>query len=113
MPATPRAPWSVEDSADLYAVGAWGTGYFGINAAGHAIVRPSRDGEREIDLYEVVRELESMAPGFAFYICDERGCLRTHVNIFVGDERIRDRTRLSDPVSADSRVLIMQALSGG
>lgn len=62
---------------------------------------------------EVVRELESMAPGFAFYVCDERGCLRTHVNIFVGDERIRDRTRLSDPVSADSRVLIMQALSGG
>jgi arginine decarboxylase len=59
MPATPRAPWSVEDSAGLYAVGAWGTGYFGINAAGHAVVRPSRDGDREIDLYEVVRELEA------------------------------------------------------
>jgi hypothetical protein len=59
MPATPRAPWSIEDSADLYAVGAWGTGYFGINAAGHAVVRPSRDGNREIDLYEVVRELEA------------------------------------------------------
>ena len=59
MPATPRAPWSVEDSAQLYAVGAWGTGYFGINASGHAVVRPSRDGDREIDLYEVVRELEA------------------------------------------------------
>jgi molybdopterin synthase sulfur carrier subunit len=62
---------------------------------------------------EVVREVENVAPGFTDYICDERGCLRQHVNIFVGDERILDRTRLSDPVRADSRVLIMQALSGG
>lgn len=62
---------------------------------------------------EVVAEVERVAPGFAYYICDERGCLRTHVNIFVGQERILDRTRLSDPVTDDSRVLIMQALSGG
>lgn len=62
---------------------------------------------------EVVREVERVAPGFEFYVCDERGCLRTHVNIFVGDERILDRTRLSDPIAEDSRVLIMQALSGG
>lgn len=62
---------------------------------------------------DVVREVERIAPGFAYYVCDERGCLRTHVNIFVGEERIWDRTRLSDPVAEDSRVLIMQALSGG
>jgi len=62
---------------------------------------------------EVVREVERIAPGFTDYICDERGCLRTHVNIFIGDERILDRTRLSDAVGEDSRVLIMQALSGG
>lgn len=62
---------------------------------------------------EVVREVERLAPGFTYYICDERGCLRTHVNIFIGQERILDRTRLSDPVGDDSRVLIMQALSGG
>ena len=62
---------------------------------------------------EIVREVERIAPGFTYYICDERGCLRTHVNIFVGQERIWDRTRLSDPVEEDSRVLIMQALSGG
>jgi len=62
---------------------------------------------------EAVREVERIAPGFTYYICDERGCLRTHVNIFVGQERILDRTRLSDPVGDDSRILIMQALSGG
>jgi sulfur-carrier protein len=62
---------------------------------------------------EVVRALERIAPGIAFYICDERGRLRQHVNIFVGDERIWDRERLSDPVGPDARVFVMQALSGG
>jgi len=60
-----------------------------------------------------VAELEKRAPGFAFYVCDERGRLRTHVNVFVGNERIVDRERLSDPLQSDSRVFIMQALSGG
>lgn len=62
---------------------------------------------------EVVAELERRAPGFAFYVCDEHGRLRTHVNIFVGQERVADRTRLSDPVAPDQRVFIVQALSGG
>ena len=62
---------------------------------------------------DVVREIEKIAPGFAFYVCDERGRLRRHVNIFVGEDRITDRVTLSDRVVADSRVFILQALSGG
>ena len=62
---------------------------------------------------DVVRELDRLAPGFGFYVCDERGYLRTHVNIFVGNERVADRARLSDPIEPGSRVTIMQALSGG
>lgn len=62
---------------------------------------------------EVVAAIEARAPGFAFYICDERGRLRRHVNIFVGEDRVRDPWELSDPVDASSRVFIMQALSGG
>ena len=64
-------------------------------------------------LREVVAEMEKIAPGFSFYVCDERGRLRTHVNMFIGEERAQDRTALSDPVDPDSRVFIMQALSGG
>lgn len=62
---------------------------------------------------EVIVALEGIAPGVAFYICDERGRLRQHVNIFVGDDMICDRARLSDALQADSRVFIAQALSGG
>ena len=62
---------------------------------------------------EVVRAMEALAPGFAFYVCDEAGRVRQHVVIFVGEERIKDRGTLSDPVGRDSRVMIVQALSGG
>jgi hypothetical protein len=61
----------------------------------------------------VVREMERIAPGFAFYVCDERGRLRRHVNIFVDELSVGDRATLSDPVQPASRVFILQALSGG
>ena len=61
----------------------------------------------------VVAALDENYPGLAAYVVDEQGALRKHVNIFVGDELIHDRQKLSDPVSADDRVFIFQALSGG
>ncbi len=65
------------------------------------------------DVAGVVRALEAMAPGIAFYICDERARLRQHVHVFVGSRRITDPWKLSDPVDSGSKVFIMQALSGG
>jgi sulfur-carrier protein len=62
---------------------------------------------------EVIQRLEALAPGVAFYICDERGRLRKHVNVFVAGEMIVDRGGLSDAVASDTHVFIAQALSGG
>jgi hypothetical protein len=62
---------------------------------------------------EVVQRLNELAPGVAFYICDELGRLRQHVNVFVAGEMIYDRRGLSDVVEANTRVFIAQALSGG
>lgn len=62
---------------------------------------------------EVVRALEGLAPGIGFYICDERGRLRRHVNVFVGKQMIRDRGALTDPLAPGDEVHILQALSGG
>jgi len=56
---TPNGQWSVEDSLDIYQVTAWGKPYFGINAAGHVVVRPDGSAGREIDLYEVVEGLRA------------------------------------------------------
>jgi hypothetical protein len=62
---------------------------------------------------EVVQRLDELAPGVAFYICDERGRLRQHVNVFVAGEMIVDRRGLSDKLEIATRVFIAQALSGG
>lgn len=62
---------------------------------------------------EVVAALDERWPGLASYIVDERGALRQHVNIFIGDSMIYDREALRDSVNADSKVFVFQALSGG
>ncbi|MEQ9425550.1 MAG: MoaD/ThiS family protein [Cyclobacteriaceae bacterium] len=62
---------------------------------------------------EVLDEIESMHEGIKDYVVDEAGILRKHVNIFIGNELIKDRTKLSDQVKATDEVYIMQALSGG
>lgn len=62
---------------------------------------------------EVVRALEALAPGMGFYLCDERGRLRTHVNVFVDRQMIRDRRGLTDAVPDGGQVHVLQALSGG
>ena len=57
--------------------------------------------------------LDEKYPGLAAYVVDERGAPRKHVNIFLDDELIHDRQKLQDPVAADDRIYIFQALSGG
>ncbi len=47
------------------------------------------------------------------YVLDEQGHLRENVVAFVDGRRCHDRVRLDDPVSPDSTVYILQALSGG
>ena len=62
---------------------------------------------------DIVSAVDQRWRGLADYIIDEQGALRKHVNIFVGDELLRDKRTLSDRVSADTRIFIVQALSGG
>ena len=64
-------------------------------------------------LWEVLREIDSSYPGIRNYILDEQGSLRRHVNIFIDGKMINDRSKLSDSVSANSEIYIIQALSGG
>ena len=72
--------------------------------------------ECEIDastVAEIVAAVDDRWRGLGDYIIDEQGALRKHVNVFVGDELLRDKQTLSDRVSADTKIFIVQALSGG
>jgi len=62
---------------------------------------------------QLLEALDLKFPKFRHYIVDEQGRLRKHVNIFIGEELIKDRVNLSDPIGENDEVYIMQALSGG
>ena len=41
--------WTVKDSASLYNIAGWSSGYFRINDAGHVEVTPSGPAGRSVD----------------------------------------------------------------
>lgn len=47
------------------------------------------------------------------YVLDDQSRLRQHMVIFIDGKTIVDRVHLSDAVSPDSEIYVMQALSGG
>lgn len=47
------------------------------------------------------------------YVLDDQGHLRENVVIFIDGRRCADRARLDDPLQPDSKVYVLQALSGG
>ena len=62
---------------------------------------------------EALESVFAANPRLRGYVVDERGQIRKHVTIFVGDRPIDDRQTLSDTVDADAEIYVLQALSGG
>ena len=52
-------------------------------------------------------------PQLRGYVLDDQGHLRANVVAFIDGRRCHDRVALDDPLRADSRVHVLQALSGG
>lgn len=72
--------------------------------------------ERELSAVTLSGALEAVfaeAPALRGYLLDDQGGLRRHLTIFIDGLRLRDRSRLSDALAADSEVYVVQALSGG
>jgi sulfur carrier protein ThiS len=53
------------------------------------------------------------APELAHYVFDDQHAVRKHVAVFINRTLVQDRQRLTQPVAAGDRVLVVQALSGG
>lgn len=49
--------WTTNDSLELYNVGGWGRGLFGINQKGHLIIEPKGEAAGQIDVKQVVDDL--------------------------------------------------------
>jgi sulfur-carrier protein len=62
---------------------------------------------------EILNKLEIQYTGITDFLVDEHGELRQHINIFIGDQMLNDREKLTDRVGEKDEILIFQALSGG
>lgn len=73
---------------------------------------PERDvSARSVD--EALSIVFADEPRLRGYILDDQGGLRRHLSVFVDGRPLRDRRHLSDGVDPDSRIYVVQALSGG
>jgi molybdopterin synthase sulfur carrier subunit len=52
-------------------------------------------------------------PALRGYVLDDQGHLRENVVILIGARRCTDRVALDDALQPDSKVYVLQALSGG
>jgi sulfur-carrier protein len=59
---------------------------------------------------EAIAAVDRRFPGAAFRVIDEQGRIRPHMNVFLGEQSVRE---LGTPVSAGEEIYIVGALSGG
>jgi hypothetical protein len=74
------------------------------------------DGPREAGGATVGAALDALfeaEPQARGYVLDERGQLRKHVCIFADGKRLPHAAALTHVIASDSKLYVMQALSGG
>ena len=78
------------------------------------------DGQRSMKLpsspatvSEALNALWQLHPGLRDRVLDEKGEVRQHINVFVGEESIRFANGLATAVPDQSEILIVPAVSGG
>jgi len=60
-----------------------------------------------------LEQLEHSHPSLYGSVCDERGAVRRHVNLFVNTSNVRDREGLDTALAPGDVVTILPAVSGG
>lgn len=64
-------------------------------------------------LRDVLEEVFALNPSLRGYVLDDQQRLRQHMTVFIDQQPLTDRLRLSDVVQPSSEIYVMQALSGG
>jgi molybdopterin converting factor small subunit len=83
-------------------------------------LQPFANGQRHVRLEsspatvaEALAQLTALYPGIGDRVVTEQGEVRPHINVFVGEENIRDDQGLSTRVPEGSEIAILPAVSGG
>ena len=65
------------------------------------------------NIQETVDELTLNFPDLKKHLLDDQGQIRSYVNIFVGDEDIRDLQQQQTPIKENTVISIVPAIAGG
>jgi len=81
-------------------------------------LRDSVGGDTKIQaagatLDEVFADIDRRHPGFRSRILDERGDIRSYVNVYVGDADARGSGGLATAVPDGAEVMVIPAMAGG
>ncbi|TDD14089.1 MoaD/ThiS family protein [Kribbella turkmenica] len=80
-----------------------------------AVLRPFAGGaERvEVDGATVGEVVAALDPVLRRRLTDEQGAVRRHVNIYLGNDNIRDLDGLGTPLTDGDELMILPSVAGG
>jgi sulfur-carrier protein len=70
-------------------------------------------GESPVTVAGVLDQLAKQRPALERRVRDELGRTRVHVNLFVGDDNVRDLDGVATEIPAGAELSIIPAVSGG
>jgi sulfur-carrier protein len=71
------------------------------------------DASGSVTVAAVLDAIAAEHPALERRVRDERGETRIHVNLFVGDDNVRDLDGLATPIPPGAELSIIPAISGG
>jgi molybdopterin synthase sulfur carrier subunit len=79
------------------------------------VLRPFAGGaERvEVEATTVAEAFAALDPPLRRRLTDEQGAVRRHVNIYLGNDNIRDLAGLSTPLADGDELLVLPSVAGG
>jgi molybdopterin converting factor small subunit len=82
------------------------------------VLRDAVGGKAKIEasggtLADVFADIDRRHPGFRSRVLDDRGTIRSYVNIYVGDSDARDSGGLGTTVPEGSEIMVIPAMAGG
>jgi molybdopterin converting factor small subunit len=82
------------------------------------VLRDAVGGKAKIEasggtLADVFADIDRRHPGFRSRVLDDRGTIRSYVNIYVGDSDARDSGGLGTAVPEGSEIMVIPAMAGG
>ncbi len=64
-------------------------------------------------LKQIIEAMEEQYPGIKARLCDDKGDLRSFVNIYINGEDVRFLSGIDSPVNSGDEVSIIPAVAGG